>query len=247
MGSCSSKSSDPSVLTSNAEPGRSPVQATDVNVKETPNDIAAPEINNDKGVLSVPQNIQSSVTLTPTADFKPIHSTIRWGKSLEEVSALVTTKESAECEDSSNGNRPIHIAAQNGHSEIVLFLISKAVDVNARNKKGNTALHMAVSYDYYPCVLALIEAGADKEITNDSGFPAEKGLEGDKSIPILSLMSASSGQEALAALSVISESRLDGDKDKANLVAAGLNVKKQLKEEWTEELMEKFKSILNSL
>ena len=42
-----------------------------------------------------------------------------------------------------NGNRPLHIASQNGHYAIVKQLIDLGVDLNAQNNSGNTALHMA--------------------------------------------------------------------------------------------------------
>ena len=56
-------------------------------------------------------------------DFKPIHSAIRWNKSIEDVKAVLKLKGSADIADPGNGNCPIHIAAQNGHANIVALLI----------------------------------------------------------------------------------------------------------------------------
>merc|ERR1719428_1142671 len=94
-----------------------------------------------------------------------IHSAIRWGKPISELESLIVGDQ-IDCQDEQNGNRPIHIAAQNGHLEIVKWLISKKCDVSAQNGTGATALHMSVGYDFYYVTKALLEAGADQTIKN---------------------------------------------------------------------------------
>jgi ankyrin repeat protein len=43
-----------------------------------------------------------------------------------------------------DGNNPFNLAARNlQHTEDVLFLLSRGVDVSAKNSKGNTPLHEA--------------------------------------------------------------------------------------------------------
>ena len=81
---------------------------------------------------------------------KKIHSAIRWNKPLGELASLVTDAERANCEDPRNGNRPIHIAAQNGFTPGKL-LVAKGAEIDAVNAKGNTGLHMALGYDYDEC------------------------------------------------------------------------------------------------
>ena len=39
------------------------------------------------------------------------------------------------------GNRPLHYAAEAGHSDIILALLQRKADVSARNWYGYTALH----------------------------------------------------------------------------------------------------------
>lgn len=68
-----------------------------------------------------------------------------------------------------NGNRPLHIAAQNGHTDIVQLLIKKKCSLNEKNAKGNTAIHMAVGYDYYDAAKLIIDAGGDPSIENLAG------------------------------------------------------------------------------
>jgi ankyrin repeat protein len=44
-----------------------------------------------------------------------------------------------------SGLRPLHLAAQNGHEQVVRFLVHYGkVDVLARTKFGNDALHLAI-------------------------------------------------------------------------------------------------------
>jgi len=76
-----------------------------------------------------------------------IFSLCRWNK-LEELKTLITSSEDVLIVDEKTGNQPIHLGAQNGHLDLVQFLIKQGADVNAQNKKGNTALHMSVEYDY---------------------------------------------------------------------------------------------------
>eukprot|EP01037_Dinobryon_pediforme_P022638 gene22638-23854_t len=100
---------------------------------------------------------------------------------------------------------------------------------------------MAVGYDYYEAAKLIIDAGGDPGILNIAGFPACKGLEGDKSLGIAALISAQTSEEALNALNICEQKT--EDLDKASFIAAGLKVKKQLKAEWTDVHQEKFKAI----
>ena len=68
-----------------------------------------------------------------------------------------------------NGNRPLHIAAQNGHTDIVRLLVNKKCRLNETNQKGNTAIHMAIGYDYYDAAKLIIDAGGDPKILNLAG------------------------------------------------------------------------------
>ena len=52
-------------------------------------------------------------------------------------------------QDKSTGNFPIHIAAQNGHRDILKILLDAKANVDAQNNNGLSPLHMSVEYDYY--------------------------------------------------------------------------------------------------
>ncbi|MGL9725540.1 MAG: ankyrin repeat domain-containing protein [Wolbachia sp.] len=58
----------------------------------------------------------------------------------------------------SNGDTALHLAAKDGYSEIVQYLIEKdAAIVNSLNKYYDTSLLLAVKYDYLDIVAKLLE------------------------------------------------------------------------------------------
>ncbi|CAD7942877.1 unnamed protein product [Amoebophrya sp. A25] len=68
---------------------------------------------------------------------KKFHSAIRWGKPLSDIAELLdATPALLEARDPGNGNRAIHIAAQNGLSEHTKFFLQRGCKVNAQNNKG---------------------------------------------------------------------------------------------------------------
>ena len=164
-------------------------------------------------------------------DFKAVHSAIRWDKR-DALRPLLTGATAANVQDSNNGNYPIHIAAQNGHLEVLKMLIAKKAIVNAKNGKGNTAIHMAVGYDYYECAKYLISVGGDITIENDAGHQAQRGIDGDKTLGLCAFVSAKTAKEAEDALKLCEEST-EGI-DKASFASSGLRLKKELGGEWSD-------------
>jgi ankyrin repeat protein len=207
------------------------------------------EIPESKSEPAASQPTPSIAEPTPEVNkevnFKPIHSAIRWNKPILEIEALLTSSSAVNCPDSSNGNCPIHIAAQNGHSDIIRLLISKKADLNVKNAKGNTGIHMAVGYDYFEVAKMLISAGADENMLNDLGIPANLGLEGDKAMGIAALVSAETAEDVEEAFTLC-EAKL-ANLNKINFVSAGLKAKKGLGGFWTAEHQSIFKSITSRL
>ena len=181
-------------------------------------------------------------------NWKAVHSAIRWNKPIVEISALMNSAEAVNCADEQNGNRPIHIAAQNGHFPIVKLLVEKKVELDAKNGKGNTGIHMAVGYDYFDCAKLLVEAGADPMALNDEGYPGNRGLEGNKTYGIAALMSATSPEEVMVGFALCEDQIEDLKAAKANFVSAGLKAKSTIgKELWTSDMQDKLKAITLSI
>lgn len=171
----------------------------------------------------------------------------RWNKPADELKAFIKENRGVENSiDQANGNRPIHIAAQNGHIEVVRLLIADKVMLNAANNAGNTALHMSRAYDYYWCGKLLVEAGAGEDVKNEAGFESGQGIDGDKrgddAIP--ALISARDSKEIALALDMIAK---QSDVDKGQLVMAGMGKKRSAKELWTASVDAQFKEICKSI
>ncbi|KAJ1411421.1 ankyrin repeat-containing domain protein [Ochromonadaceae sp. CCMP2298] len=178
-------------------------------------------------------------------DFRPIHSAIRWNKPLADIEKLLINEEAINCEDVNNGNRPIHIAAQNGHYETLKLLIAKNANVNARNVKGNTPIHMSIGYDYYECSILLMESGGEVELKNEAGFDASLGIDGDKTLGIAALVCAKTYDDVFNAFNLC-EDKIEAVK-KSGFVAAGMKTKKAMGEVWSADLQERFKTITQKL
>lgn len=100
---------------------------------------------------------------------------------------LVDPKLIVTCRDAVTQSTPLHMAAANGHKEVVQYLASLVTDsaelkkwVNSQNETGNTALHWASLNGSLECVKFLCEElGADPFIRNnfdhDAIFEAERG------------------------------------------------------------------------
>jgi ankyrin repeat protein len=201
--------------------------------------------HNNNALVSAAEDKNNQPIGSDAVNFKAIHSAFRWNKPVAEIEVMLTTLEAVNSADATNGNRPIHIAAQNGHTDLVKLLIRKKADLNLQNAKGNTALHMAIGYDYFETAQIMIAAGADLEITNETGIPAKFGLEGNKALGVAALGSAKTSNEVLEAFQLC-EGVID-KLDRVNFVQAGLKAKKTLGPAWTADLQNAFKDMTNRL
>ncbi|XP_034151137.1 caskin-2 isoform X3 [Esox lucius] len=62
-------------------------------------------------------------------------------------------------------NTPLHLAARNGHKDIIRLLLKAGIDINRATKAG-TALHEAALYGKTEVVKQLLDAGIDVNIRN---------------------------------------------------------------------------------
>lgn len=170
--------------------------------------------------------------LTPLELTRKLHTSIRWNKNIDEMKEIMEIEgNAAEQIDPQNGNRAIHIAAQNGHKDIVQILINKGCDINVKNMKGNTPLHMAIGYDYYSTAVLLINSGAQLEALNNANIPASKGLEGDKSLAANAVASAVTFEEYSEGLKLL-KNQIPRGMTKESFIKYGLKIKKLYINEW---------------
>ncbi|KAL1319565.1 hypothetical protein AAHE18_15G287000 [Arachis hypogaea] len=66
----------------------------------------------------------------------------------------------------SKDEQALHMAAANGHIEIVEYLIGQGVDLNVANEEKNTPLHWACLNGHVEVVKKLIMAGANVGVLN---------------------------------------------------------------------------------
>ena len=198
---------------------------------------------------------RSDAAASANIDWKAVHSVVRWNKPVEDIAALITSPAHANCVDDKNGNYPIHIAAQNGHCDLVKWLVSNGAKVNVQNGTGQTPLHMSTSYDYADVAEFLKEQGANGEICNWEGNPAKFGIDGDKdpNDPMFLFESCVSTETALAALTALEAKATSdpGSLDKAALAMMGMQVKKGNKSLqkalWTAECQAGFTKVIGLL
>jgi calcium/calmodulin-dependent protein kinase I len=188
-------------------------------------------------------------------DAQAILSAVRWDRPLAEIKRTISSRLHVHCVDESTGNYPLHVAAQNGHLDLVRWLVSAGAKVNVQNGTGQTPLHMAKGYDIYETAAFLLEYGANPELKNWAGHPAKFGIEGDKDPrdPVYMLEYAEETPEAHVALDLLRKMAEvnPASLEKLSLAKLGLAVKRGLKgldkDEWTEECHAKFVAILQLL
>ena len=87
-----------------------------------------------------------------------------------EIAALLRKHGGMTSEELRSGMTPLHLAAVNGHKEIVELLIAKGADVNAKDKFGDTPLHDAAAGGRKETAEILINKGADVNAKDKDGL-----------------------------------------------------------------------------
>ncbi|KAH0627874.1 hypothetical protein JD844_008417 [Phrynosoma platyrhinos] len=71
-----------------------------------------------------------------------------------------------------DGNIPLLLAVQNGHTEVGKYLLEHGADINSRDKNGRTALMLACEAGNLSIVEVLIQKGADVNLADALGHNA---------------------------------------------------------------------------
>jgi hypothetical protein len=189
------------------------------------------------------------------ASLLKIHSAIRHGKPVAELKKLgLKDTSTAHMADEENGNTALHIAVQNGHYDLVRYLVHDLnTYMDTQNKVGNTPLHMGVEYDYYKINKILVEAGADHGIENGDGHRAIEGISGSKfglsawDNPVTMMRTVKDDVESLDEVFCALERCTNGDVKKEELVRVGMTKKKELRA-WKEgEFQPRFMKVASKL
>ena len=75
-------------------------------------------------------------------------------------------------EPDKDGWTPLHYAATNGHLDVVEYLISKEVDIDAQSPSDTTPLMMAARYGHIKVVKYLLDNDADLSLHNKQNLTA---------------------------------------------------------------------------
>ncbi|ROT81853.1 putative serine/threonine-protein phosphatase 6 regulatory ankyrin repeat subunit A-like [Penaeus vannamei] len=66
--------------------------------------------------------------------------------------------------------KPLHVAAEEGHDEVAKMLVSMGANVNDKNDEGCTPLHVAAEEGHEAMVQELAVRGADANAKDDAGY-----------------------------------------------------------------------------
>lgn len=101
----------------------------------------------------------------------PIHQAVEDGN-LTEVQSLLASNPSLVHSPISETepDQPLHLAAWQGHAEILQLLLQAGADINARGDSEFTPLHYAAKEGKYPEAELLVESGADLNLKDNVGW-----------------------------------------------------------------------------
>ena len=88
---------------------------------------------------------------------------------MEKLKLILQAKPGLIEEADESGMTALHIAAKEGHADIVSFLLGKNAGANSRNKWLQTPLHYAASKGQHEAAVSLIEGGARVDIRDRDG------------------------------------------------------------------------------
>uniref|UniRef100_A0A336MKS6 CSON002080 protein n=1 Tax=Culicoides sonorensis TaxID=179676 RepID=A0A336MKS6_CULSO len=140
-------------------------QAQQQNASADPESNNANNIGNGTNLVQKPKNVEKQAD-TNTAFLRAA----RGG----ELGKLVEFLETGQILDintsNANGLNALHLAAKDGHIEIVRELLNRGAKVDNATKKGNTALHISSLAGKLDVIQLLVQHGASVNVQSQNGF-----------------------------------------------------------------------------
>jgi TonB family protein len=99
----------------------------------------------------------------------PIHDAVKAGD-LAKVQALLKENPKLVLIGIDNGEKPLHLAAMNGHKDVAELLLANKAEVNAKTDSGYTPLHMAAVKGYKDMVELLLANKAEVNARDSVGY-----------------------------------------------------------------------------
>lgn len=113
------------------------------------------------------------------------------GRNLEALEMMVNRGVDLTHRDSSTGRSTLHAAIRQRNCEALQYLLTQAIDVNAKDSSGVTPLHEAVILGEEKIVALLCQEGVDPNIYDGEGFsPFERAVQINRGQMIAPLISA---------------------------------------------------------
>ena len=134
-------------------------------------------------ILVVRMELQSSDEATN----ETLLSACKRGRETE-VEHLLHAPLNPDVRDAQNDWTGIHLAAKNGHLDIVRLLLEAGADMDAARQNGATALQQAAWNGYLNVVRFLLEAGADKDAARQDGTTAVIGAAQNGHLDVVRLL-----------------------------------------------------------
>lgn len=89
---------------------------------------------------------------------------------MEKLTELINAKKSLAGNSNDEGLTPLHIACDNGHIDIVRFLLANGANIEAKPKDGRTPLMHAISNDHFEIAEFLISKGANVNAASATNY-----------------------------------------------------------------------------